>query len=136
MSVAVYLSSCLLACLTFCLLNFFRGIRNYNTEDTGMAYGPNGISNHERRFCLSLHMSTHRMEVTGYPQDDLCLVGCLGSDEMMLEGALTRWQLGLLEALDFFRQTRIKSSQADLRSAEELGPVEGWRCFQCLSKVL
>lgn len=129
MSVAVYLSSCLLACLTFCLLNFLRGIRNYNTEDTGMAYGPNGISNHERRFCLSLHMSTHRMEVTGYPQDAL-------SDEMMLEGALIRWQLGLLEALDSFRQTRIKSSQADLRSAEELGPVEGWRCFQCLSKVL
>lgn len=55
---------------------------------------------------------------------------------MMLEGSLIQWQLRLLEALDFFGQTRIKLSQADLRSAGELGPVEGWRCFQCLSKML
>lgn len=85
---SICLSAGLLACLPFCLINFFQGIRNYNTEDTVMAYGPNGISNHEKWFCLSLHMSTHCMEVTGHPQDALCPVGCLSSDEMMLEGAL------------------------------------------------
>lgn len=77
------LSCCLLACLTFCLIDFFQGIRNYSTEDTVMAYGPNGISNHERQSYLSLQMFTHRMEVTGHPQDALCSVGCLSSDEMM-----------------------------------------------------
>lgn len=84
-----------LACLTAFLSNhfFFWGIRNYNTEDTGIACGPNGISSHGRWFHLGLHVPTHRMKVTsdskGHPQDVLCPVGCLSSHEMvLLEGTL------------------------------------------------